>query len=113
MTKSCLLYADSPVPIITHEGSTHQTLLVVEHGDPAPELSCSADGFPDKTSISWESSSRGTSVITGGQSISLVWKRSLEYLDSGNYTCMAVNSRGTGYATLQLLVRREYLCRMY
>ena len=51
----------------------------------------------------------GVSQTSNSQNQALVWSRPLEYGDSGQYPCSAMNTVGTSAATLNLLVRSKSL----
>ena len=108
---------DAPTTIITREGTTQSSnngilQVTAEQGDLAPTFSCSADGSPPPT-ISWGGQDGGVALpnevsqTTSSQNQALVWSRPLEYEDSGQYLCSAMNSVGSSAATLDLLVRSE------
>ena len=110
---------DPPIAIImrdkTTETSVNQLLQVVaDEGDPAPAFTCSANGWT-KPTLLWERQNGGVALpsrvalIRSGQNQTLAWHRTLEYTDSGNYTCNIYATNGVliTSARLELLVRRE------
>lgn len=86
--------------------------MTAEQGDSAPTFSCSADGSPPPT-LSWGGQDGGVTLpdgvsqTTSSQNQALVWSRPLEYGDSGQYLCSAMNTAGNSAATLDMLVRSE------
>lgn len=81
-------------------------------GDQGPQFSCSASGYfiPE---VTW--TFKGSEDLPPGVEVSaedeegrvvrkLVWKRQLEYTDSGQFKCTAANDNGTSTAAINITV---------
>ena len=110
-----LILADPPTATVknvaTSDTSINQLLEVTaEEGDPAPEFSCSSDGFPVPM-VTWIRRDSGghfpSGVVQTQQT--LTWSRDLIYTDSGDYECIAQNTNGLSKVTLNLLVKSKLL----
>ena len=97
--------------------------LIFDHGAPGPTgITCSADGYLPPT-VEWtRGNGRGlpsgilqqsTPSSNGNAAVELRWQRVMEFTDSGSYVCRAFNVNGTDSASLELLVRSEYMVPMH
>ena len=97
--------------------------LSFDHGTPGPTgITCSADGYLPPT-VKWtRGNGRGlpSGILqqsapssNGKAAVQLRWQRVMEFTDSGPYICRAFNDNGTDSASLELLVRSEYMVPMH
>ena len=95
--------------------SSEQRLhIILEDGDPGPNITCSADGHLPPT-VMWmrehgsqDVPSDVTQVFQGDSVVRLQWLRPVKFTDSGSYVCRASNNVGTGIAILEVLVQSKY-----